>query len=184
VRHDSVALAQHHPLCAPPVVNARPARQKLHTDAASMHAKVVVSPSVTLYCSRRRVRHFLTNKMHCGVVLCSVLHPSDPQSKRIAQLEGTLKHLRGWMQHVQDNMQANGLQKDTVFNARRLFVGGIPAGATEASDTTACNSIAVPVALARCVWAAAVSACICRAAAASARSHSLHATATQSSLLT
>jgi hypothetical protein len=68
------------------------------------------------------------------VLLCCVFCATDPQSKRIAQLEGTLKHLRGWMHHVQENMQANGLQKDTVFNARRLFVGGIPAGTVEASN--------------------------------------------------
>jgi hypothetical protein len=63
------------------------------------------------------------------------LLPADPQAQRIAQLEGTLKHLRNWMKTTQDQMQGNLLHRDTVFNARRLFVGHVPSGTTDVSST-------------------------------------------------
>lgn len=64
--------------------------------------------------------------------MCLPLH-ADPQAQHIAQLEGKLKHLRGWMKAVQDQMQANIVHRDTVFNARRLFVGGVPPGTSDVS---------------------------------------------------
>lgn len=58
---------------------------------------------------------------------------ADPKDKRIAHLEGKLQHLRSWMQGLQNQMQSQAEQRETVFNARRLFIGGVPQGTSDVS---------------------------------------------------
>jgi len=62
---------------------------------------------------------------------------ADPKDKRIAHLEGKLQHLRSWMQGLQNQMQSQAEQRETVFNARRLFIGGVPQGTSDVSEACA-----------------------------------------------